>query len=408
MSIEIPGITVRGITEDEFPSWARVDATAFLGVQTDQQMADARLTFEVNRALGAFEGAAQVGTAGAYSLGLTLPGGGVLPVAGVTAVGVLPTHRRRGVLRQMMATQLDDVAGRGEAVAILGASESSIYGRFGYGVASFGQAWSLATERARWLHPPTVTPALRLVTADEAGRLLPERYDRYRPGRPGRVSWSPGGWQRYLLDRDPGDSGSGARFFVVGDDGFAIYRIRDHWEQSLPASELRVELLEAADPETEAAMWQFLFAIDLVATVVAENRPVDETLRWRLLEPRRLRVTEQFDELYVRVLDVAVALEARRYDIADRLVLEVRDGFRPQTEGCYLLEGGPDGAACRRVDQAPDLVLGVAELGSLYLGGVRASELARASRIVERTPGALRRADALFAAAPAPWCGTDF
>jgi predicted acetyltransferase len=210
------------------------------------------------------------------------------------------------------------------------------------------------------------------------------------------------------------DRRDGTRFYVVHEspvgelDGAAVYRIREEWHDGFSANVLRVRDVMAMNAEVYAALWHYLLNVDLVGTVRAADRPLDEPLRWLLVEPRRLRVTSLGDELWARVLDVPAALGARRYGVSDTLVLEVRDAFRPQQEGRYALDGGLEGAMCRRTDAPADLVLDVADLGATYLGGVSFSALARAGRVEEATSGAIRRADALFAAEQAPYCGTHF
>ena len=157
-----------------------------------------------------------------------------------------------------------------------------------------------------------------------------------------------------------------------------------------------------------AALWRYCLDVDLVASVQFGNAPVDDPVRWMLADPRRLRVTVASDWLWVRILDVPAALEGRGYTVDGELVLEVADAFRPETAGRYVLDAGPDGASCRPTDREPDLVLGIADLGALYLGGTAATTLARAGRLREETSGVITRADALFACQPAPFCGTDF
>lgn len=409
-----PPFELRAITDEEYPAWSRSVVLAFGHHASDAEIEDHRIAFERDRSLATFDGGEIVGTAGAFSFDLTLPGGTTTPVAGVTAVTVRATHHRRGILTAMMTAQLDDVAERGEALAILTASETLIYGRFGYGLATSYSAWRLRTEGARLARPAKVTGRLRLVDAVEAAKVVPGVYDAARHRHPGAVSRSERFWERWFHDREGDRDGASARFYVIhesasgGPDGYLAYRRKDGWDRGLPDGVLIVDELDATDDEVEAALWQFVLEADLVRTVQAHGRPVDEPLRWRLEDWRRLSVTNVADHLWARVLDVPAALGARRYGCDDALVLDVVDAFRPATEGRYRVEGGLDGAACARTTAEPDLALGVADLGALCLGGVQASVLGRAGRIEERTPGALRRADAFLASSPAPWCVTQF
>ena len=191
-------------------------------------------------------------------------------------------------------------------------------------------------------------------------------------------------------------------------DGAAYYRVQSRWEDGLPAGTLLLRELIAVTPEAHAALWRYCLNVDLVQTVRATVRPVDEPLRWLLAEPRRLRTTALYDDLWVRLVDIPAALAARRYATTGRLVLDVADPFCPENAGRYELEAGPDGAACRPTTAAADLALDVADLGAAYLGGVRFGTLAQAGRVAELETEALARADALFTSEPAPWCATPF
>ena len=407
-------LEIRPCTDDELPAWVATFRAAFGGQPGGGDAESWRPTWERERSLAAFDDGAMVGTAGAFSFDLTLPGLTSTPVAGVTAVGVLPTHRRQGILTRLMARQLADVAERGEALAILLASESIIYGRFGYGLASFIAAYALAVERAALATPPTAGGRVRLVDKDEAAKVLPTIYDAARRRQPGAVTRNQSWWDTHFTDRPDWRGGASARFMAVHEsptgeaDGYVSYRIKSGWGDTGPDSELRIEDLCAVDDGIEAVLWRYCSEVDLVRTVKAFNRPVDEPFRMRLADPRQLRSTRVGDFLWARILDVPAALGARRYPVADRLVLEVADRFRPDTSGRYAVEGGPDHAACTRTDDQPDLALSIADLGALYLGGVRATTLAGAGRVEERTPGALARANLFFGSDRAPYCATGF
>jgi len=408
-------LELRPVTDDEYPAWSRTIIRAFGGQPSAQEIEDWRLVFERDRSLAVFDEGEVVATTGAVSFDLTLPGGTEAPAAGVTAVSVRTTHRRRGLLRALMDRQLDDVAARGEALAVLTASESVIYGRFGYGLASTNSWWSLDTAGTEIARRSEAGGRLRVVEADEAARAVPHVYELARRRHPGALSRSANYWQRWFLDREIWRQGASARFFVLHHDaagavdGYVAYRAKEgDWGHGLADGTVIVEELDALDDEVEAALWQHVLSIDLVRHVKASARPVDEPLRWRLADPRRLKTEEVIDHLWLRVLDVPAALSARRYGIDTRLVLEVDDPFRPAAEGRYVVDGGRDGATCTRTQESPDLVLGVHDLGALYLGGVSPTTLARARRVEERRPGALQVADAFFASPTAPWCNTPF
>lgn len=404
---------MRPITAEEYPAFHRALETAFGHHPSDEEIADWRSVFDVERSLAVFDAGEIVATAGANTFDLTVPGGCVA-AAGVTAVGVRPTHRRRGLLRALMGRQLDDIATRGEPVAVLTASESVIYGRFGYGLAVSKLRWRLDVHRVKIDPPPPTGGRIRLVGPDEAAEVFPDLYERARRRRPGEVSWSPAWWDKWFRDRERDRHGASARFYAVHDDGggrpdgCAAWRIKGAWQHSVPCHQLWLEALHATDDDVEAALWDQLLSIDLVGSVHVPNRPVDEPLRWRLDDPRRLAVTDVLDHLWLRVLDPAAALAARRYGARDRVVLGLTDDFRPANDGCWEVDGSPEGGDARRTDGGADLELSASDLGAVYLGGVAPSVLARAGRVVERTPGALARADALFRSDVAPWCTTDF
>lgn len=405
---------IRPITLDEFKTYGRVTGVAFSEQPSDDDFEGWKLTFEPERSLAVFDEGQIVGTAGAYTFDLTLPGLTTIPVAGVTTVGVLPTHRRRGILTEMMRRQLDDVRARGEAIAVLMASESVIYGRYGYGIATSKVTYEIERKYAvlarRWELPGRV----RMISHEEALRLLPQIYDQVRRQQPGALNRSQARWELTLRNPEKPMGTEGPRFYVAyvsasGDtEGVGLYRVRRQWENGINTSVLVVSELITLTTEASAALWQFFFGVDLMHTVQAVDRPVDEPLRWMLTDSRRLRVTRFTDDLWVRLLDIPTALAARRYASAGRVVFEVNDAFRPEQAGRYVLEGGPEGAECRATDAAADLTLDVADLGAAYLGGVRFSTLARAGRVVALAPDALARADALFASNPAPWCATPF
>ncbi len=409
MSIEL-----RPVTDEEFRDFLRVIEGAFGFHAARDNVDEIRANTELDRTVAAYMDDMIVGTAGAHSFELTLPGGVTTPAAGVTIVTVRGTHRRRGVLRAMMDHQLDDVADRGEPMALLTASEGSIYQRFGYGPATFEANWSIPTQGTTLRQPSAAPGRLRLVSRSDAIPAIPGIYERCRLAIPGAVNRSEGWWERWFKDHEWERDGGTARFYLLHEspggtpDGYLALRQKRAWEHGNPTGTLIVDELFGETPEVEAALWQYAIDHDLMTTVVASARPVDEAIRWRLADVRRLGTTQVVDALWVRPLDIAGTLAARRYPINDGLVIGVVDPFRPGNDGCYLIEGGPDGAQAARTDRAADLTLDVADLGSIYMGGVTPSVLARAGRIDSGGDDALRRADAFFASSPAPWLTTHF
>jgi predicted acetyltransferase len=407
-------IDIRPITPDQWGQYGAAIGAAFGETADDAELADHRLGFEFDRSIAAFDGDRIVGTGGAESMDLTLPGGTTVPVGGLTGVSVLPTHRRRGILRSMILHHFEEVASRGEPVSALGASESAIYGRFGYGVAITFANYEIDTRHGRFLRPPAGRGRLRLLEPEEKAKVLPGFYDRYRRGQPGELSRKPSRWELHARDPAWARRGEGPHYDVVHEsepgrvDGWLCYRVESRWPNGLASNVVRVRMLAGLTPEAEAALWRYGLDLDLAGTVKLYDRPVDDPVRWRLADPRRLRTVDVGDQLWVRLLDLPAALAGRRYQVEDTLVLEVTDALRPRNRGRFRLDGGPDGATCEPTAAAPDLALDVADAGAAYLGGARLATMGRAERVAELTPGALLRADRMFASDPAPICTTHF
>lgn len=367
--------------------------------------------FELDRLVGAFDGDQVVGSGGAISFELTVPGGTVA-CGGTTVISVMPTHRRRGVLTEMMRFHLDEVADRGEPVAALWASEAPIYGRFGYGRATDFHRTKVSPSRIAFPGDPLGPGTVRLLDAEGAGKVLPELYERIRLQRPGFLTRSEARWRLGFLNDPPEwrEGGTPKRFALYEEDGVAqgyvMYRQQEKWEHGLPANVVDTGSMHAATPAAEDALWRYLLAMDLVATVESWNTDPNSLLPHLVADSRRIERSVS-DGMWVRILDVPGALAARRYQTEGRLVVEVTDPFRGSATGRFLLVGGADGAECGSTDAAPDLQLDVRELGSAYLGGVTFTELARAGK-VSGSPDAIRRADLMFGWHLRPWCPEVF
>jgi predicted acetyltransferase len=362
---------------------------------------------EPERMHAAWEDGKAVGGAGAFSFLLTVPGGRV-PAAGVTVVGVLPTHRRRGVLTAMMRAQLDDVRERGEPVAYLWASEGTIYGRFGYGIGSFAGEFVVPRTRTAFAVPAPVGARARIVPLEEALELIPPLYEQVAVETPGMFARTREWWEtRALADPEWRRRGGGELVRVVLEvdgrtEGYALYRLNASFEHGSSTGKTQVVEAMAVSPAGTAAIWRYLFDVDWMDAVEAWQLPVDHPLLYLLAEPRRLRFTIG-DALWVRLVDVEAALAARTYVPSEPVVLDVLDGFCPWNEGRYRV-----GEGVARTDDEADLRLDVSALGSVYLGGVSFAQLARALRVEELRPGAVARADRLFRTDRAPWCPEIF
>lgn len=402
-------LQLRSVTEDEFPAFAKAVALAFGEDASSQEAVAAwRAVTEFDRTLAFFEGDRIVGNAGAYSFDMSLPGGRSARCAGVTTVGVTHDWRRHGLLNAMMRRQLDDIRERGETYAALYASESPIYGRYGYAIGA--QHVDLEVERP-WatLTVPADASEVRLVDAATLVDAGPPIRDEHATRRGGMMRRSEAWWAAWLgHDHPENREGFSPRFHaLLPGRGYAIYRVKSKWSDTLPQGELLVNELVANDPDATASLWQFLFGVDLVRTVKAPMRPVDDPLPWLVENHQRVK-SRGSEDLYLRLVDVGAALAARGYDLDDRLVLEVHDGFASWNEGRWALEVADGQASCERTDDDPDLELDVRDLAAISLGGVKATELAGARRITEHVQGGVGRADRLFAVDLAPWNSFEF
>jgi predicted acetyltransferase len=368
----------------------------------DQETRDREASvFEPERSLVADDAGAVVGHAAAYTRELTVPGGPV-PAAFVTLVGVAPTHRRRGLLGRMMRRQLAEVAAAGrEPLAALWASESAIYPRYGYGLATQRLSLDVALREIGPPQAPLAPDArLRLIEPADAIADLAKVYEQLRADRPGYASRDDRWWRAILADPASDRNGATALRGVVhetpqGPTGYALWRTKSGWDIG-PQAEVRVREVLAADPATYAALWRLLLSIDLTRTAKFSFAALDEPLMHMVDEPRHLGA-RVIDGLWVRVVDVPRALASRRYAVDVDVVLDVTDPLLPQNTGRWRLTGGPGGAACTATDDPADLACTALELGAAYLGGPSLAALAAAGRVRELNPAALAAASAAFA-----------
>jgi len=417
-------IRLRQPDAESLRAWSRPAAAAFGEDFGEAEFEHDRLVLELDRLIGAVDGDAWVGTGGAYSLGLTVPGGAEVGAAGITFIGVSPSHRRRGILRQMMRWLLDQARERGEPVAILWASESAIYRRFGFGIGTLQGGFDIERTRVRFAQPAEPLGRMRLVDGDEAMRLIPPVYDAVRPRMPGSVARRDVKWRHELLfDAEWMRHGNGPKYMAVLEvegevRGYAIYRVKNDWDERGPNNTVTTMEVVGVDAAAERAVWEWVFGIDLVGHVKGTRVPVPHPLMLQLTEPRRLGMIVR-EGLFLRILDVAAALEARTYRGSGSLTFDLADEFCPWNAGRWRLEVASSASAgsasvARGVASVtpfkgdPDLTLDTSDLAAVYLGAFTFSDLARAGRVGECRPGAVADADALFATAVAPWCATQF
>ena len=398
------GITIRAIQAEEVEAFQDVMGIAFGFDPSPQMLAEFTEVFELARLRSAFDGDQLIATFGAFSFKMAVPGG-KLPTAGTTVVTVLATHRRQGILKSLLTDHFAELHQGGEPLAALWASESSIYGRFGYGPATRRVTARLPKPFARMSHPVDISGTMRLVDLNEALAHFPRVYQGVTPRRPGMLDRTEA-WWKYRVFRDLEERRDGATkhrrvLYTRGGQpsGYATYRTRHHDDSNV----VRVVELIGVDAEAEKAVWQYLFGIDLTTSIEYWNHPVDSPLHWWLEQPRRLERKIE-DQLWVRVVDVCRALEGRRYSQAGRLTFRLHDPVCPWNEGVYRLETDSAGQAqCALTDDQPAIELDAQALGTVYLGGIRFRSLARAG-FMRGTPAALQLADNMFGWDPLPWC----
>jgi predicted acetyltransferase len=374
---------------------------------TGERMERFAKNLPVERMHAAREGGQIVGGAGAFPFELTVPGGTVR-TAGVTVVGTYPTHRRRGVLRSLMRAQLDDVHERGEPVALLWSSEETIYGRFGYGMASLSGAATIPRDQSAFALPLERERVVRFVESEEALVLFPRVWKKVRPLVPGMLSRTRNWWEHRILFQGPGEEGAGPKRFVALErdgrtEGYAVYRHKPKFTDGAADSEVHVVEAIALDGAATAEIWRYLLDIDWAARVVASLLPIDHALFHLLAAPRRMRFRVG-DGVWARLVDVGEALSARTYAGDGAVVFDAVDAFCPWNEGRWRLADG----RARRTRAAAHLRCDVSMLGAVYLGAFTFGQLVRAGRAEELRRGAAARADEIFGRTRAPWCPEIF
>ncbi|WP_053914759.1 GNAT family N-acetyltransferase [Streptomyces sp. SCSIO 75703] len=412
-------IDVRPITEADFPDWSRALSTGFLQdpVLGEEQLRARARQFVPGRLLGAFDRGRCVATYRSFDQRLTAVGGAEVPADAVSNVTVTATHRRRGLLSRMIGADLAAARERGDVVATLIAAEYPIYGRYGFGPATTMTEWTVDVPRAgldpRWAAPED-GGTLDLVDGADVRKLGPELHERLRRAQPGAVSRDDLWWQvrtgvvrmhatpwhepYYAVYRSPDGEVQ----------GMAAYRVDDTWgDAKQPLNTATVDWLIGVTPAAERALWRYFCSIDWITTVKSGWRSPDDLLPQYLPDPRAARIGTQADWLWVRVLDVVRALEARTYAASGALVLEVVDPGGPAA-GRWRLEAGAQGASCARTTESADLVLDAGALAMLWLGDESATRLAALGRVTEERAGAALSADALLRAPRRPWCPDMF
>jgi predicted acetyltransferase len=410
-------IQIRSISNGDLDGWLRALDGSFLSATPDGAVAFFREFYGPGRALGAFSAQRCVGTLRSLDLEITIPGGAVVPAEGITNAGVVPDQRRRGLLSRMMRASLDDAVARGRSLAALLASEYRIYGRFGFGPATSAAGYEIDVRRAGGIRVPGpgaghVAPA----GLDEVRRYGPELHDRFRRTQAGALARDQVAWRVRTGElRNPYRERPLPEAVLCRDAdgtaaGLALYTIEENWQHGDPDYRLTVRDLFAVHEPAAAALWRHLLSVDWVTHVVAANIAPDDPLPLLLDNPRACvpRAGMGADHLWLRILDVPRALEARSYAAPGRLVLEVADrlGYTP---GRFALTAGPDGSGSVAVTGEPaDLAMDVSALGTLYLGDQTVHRLAAAGLVAEQRPGAISQGGQMLRTPTRPWCPDGF
>lgn len=363
--------------------------------------------------LAAWDGPRCVGNVGAFHFDTTVPGGAQLKTAGVTEIGILPTHTRRGLLTTMITRLLTESREAGNIIASLRASEAPIYGRFGFGLAGDTVAANIDPRRARPLSIEQPSGSMRILERHELISTVPAIYEqsRWRVGTINRPAWV---WPLKLkqaLDATSEPWGKGT--FVAAhssdsgdDDGYVHYEVE--WDEDFadnPTGKGKIIDLWGASPEVELALWDYVLGIDLVLVWQAATRPIDDPIRRAMYDVRAYESRQRLDEQWVRLLDVDAALVQRTYGPTDRSVtLEIDDPMFAQNCGRWTITS--EGA--KRTEATPDLSIDIATISAAYLGGVSWTAMATAGSLAGAPTRVLAELDALFSISTAPFCGTMF
>ncbi|MFC5032224.1 GNAT family N-acetyltransferase [Streptomyces sp. So13.3] len=410
---------LRTLAASDLPEWLRALNNAFLmpPTVTPEEVTARRPGIDLERTQGVFDEGRCVATFRSMPRELTAPGGELLAASAVTNVSVTATHRRRGLLTRMMSRDLTDAKERGEAVAILIAAEYPIYGRYGFGPATWINEWDVDVPRSgldrRWAGP--AEGRVDLMTPAEIRKIGPELHERVRRLTPGAIDRTDRWWDMDTgLLTFPSMPWKEPFYAVYRDasgqvDGLATYSITDHrWSNKFPRVTLETGKLIAASPAAELALWRYLFSVDWVTELKSGYRAPDDIMPLLLGDPRSAKVETNADFMWLRVLDTPRALEARTYTGAGSLVLDLHDAA-DLAGGRFRLETDADGrATCTPTRDDADLSFDIAELGTLYLGDESVLRLTALGRVTEERPGAATRADTLFRTPRRPWTPDGF
>ena len=411
-------IELRPVTDDNFTEWRKAVRHGFGQQVHPDDIARLRNDrAELDRLVAAVDTGSQriVGTGGADSYSLTVPGGAGVPMAGVAYMTASVTHRRQGAFSSMMAQIHDAARERGDIISGLWASQAHLYGRFDYGMAINSYDWEIDPSFGDFTHSP-ISPDdesdahVYFIDADEAAAMLPGIYEQMRLATAGSVDRNAGRWRYELFDEERVRGGASPLFFAICEEdgeqtGYVAYRMRRIGDSDMGTLEI-VEQVSVTDT-AHATMWRFILNFDLVGKITAENRPSDDPLWWMLSDPRRL-IRKSHDSLWIRLLDIPKALEARTYNADGRLKIGLVSESQPAVAGTYVLEIDDSKASVKKTTDKPDVIMTPADLSAIYLGGVAPGPLVEAGRIDAVTTGSLAKLHGMFSTDSAPWCAHYF
>ncbi len=411
-------IELRPVTENNFVEWRKAVRHGFgQHVHPDDITRLKNDRAELDRLIAAVDMKSEriIATGGADSYSLTVPGGATLPMAGVAYMTTSVTHRRQGAFSEMMSRIHNEARERGDVVSGLWASQSHLYGRFDYGLSVNSYDWEIDPAFGAFSHSPISEEHesdthIYFVDAEEAAATLPGIYDRMRAQTPGAVDRTSGRWRYELFDEERVRGGASALFFAVCEEvgeqtGYVAYRMRRMGDSDMGTLEVSEQV--SVTDTAHASMWRFLLNFDLVGKVIATNRPSDDPLWWMLSDPRRL-LRKSHDALWVRLLDIEKALEARAYNADGKLRLGLVSESQPEVSGTYVLEVSDGEGAVKKTTDKPDVVMAPADLSVIYLGASAPGPLVEAGRIDPITTGSLAKLHSMFSTYSAPWCAHYF
>jgi predicted acetyltransferase len=406
-------LDIRLVPAADLRRWADAVSEANSEEMGDEIWRDVLPTIEPDRTFGAYDEDHIAGGGSVFSFDVTVPGGAALPSAGITWIGISPTHRRRGALRGLMTAMIAQAAERREPLAVLWASEGSIYQRFGYGLSTLSTGIELERDRAQLVSTAPATGSVRLITLSEAAQLFPPIFEANRRVTPGFYTRSKSWWEvEVLADFKWSRRGFDRKFFALHEtdgkpDAYAIYRAKHEWANSVPGTELHVQEIMALDGSVLREMWRFIFGIDLIKRITTRAGSAQDPLLLMLAEPRRLNMRTR-DGMWLRVVDVVAALEARTYAADGSVVVDIRDEYMPAAGGRFRLTTSGGTGRVERTQEEAEVTLDAADLGAIYLGGFTLADLARAGRTDELAVGARARLDAMLRTDAPAWCPQVF